>query len=98
MRYNPTDFYSDVLSGHDNKSFSHRISLSSDGERLYDAGATWDLIVNHDLYKQGLVDVAEISNSLKGLAKCDGQGPVFKESDIVAAIEQSVANGSDTLI
>ncbi|EHA46414.1 hypothetical protein MCOR02_000790 [Pyricularia oryzae] len=98
MRYNPTDFYSDVLDGHDNKTFSHRISLSSDGERLYDAGATWDLIVNHDLYKQGLVDVAEISNSLKGLAKCDGQGPVFKESDIVTAIERSVANGSDTLI
>lgn len=98
MQYNPTDFYSNILSLHPNKTPSHRIVTSDNGERLYAAGATWDFIIHHDLYQKGLVDIADISNRLKHQAKCDGQGPVFEESAILQAIEQSVASGSDELL
>ncbi|OAA62474.1 bzip transcription factor [Niveomyces insectorum RCEF 264] len=98
MTYNPTDFYTDLLAGHENKSPSHRIATSDSGERLLAAGAAWDLIISHDLFKRGLVDVANISNHLKTQAKCDGQGPVFEERAIIAAIEQSVGSGSDALL
>jgi hypothetical protein len=98
MTYNPTDFYSNVLQGHANKSPSHRIVTSEKGERLLAAGATWEVIVNHELFKRGLVDISEVSERLRPQAKCDGQGPVFEESAILEAIEQSVAENSDELI
>jgi AP-1-like transcription factor len=98
MHFNPTDFYSDLLANHTNKTPSHRVVNSETGEKLYAAGATWDLIINHDLFKRGLVDVADVSERLKSKAKCDGQGPVFEESAIVAAIEGSVTSGSDKLL
>lgn len=98
MQYNPTDFYSNVLSNHANKTPSHRIVTSDDGERLLAAGATWDLIISHDLYKRGLVDIGDVSERLKNQAKCDGQGPVFSERAINEAIESSVASGSDELL
>ena len=98
LTYNPTDFYTDLLAHHDNKTPSHRVATSASGERLLAAGATWDLIINHEAFKRGLVDVQDISNRLKFQAKCDGQGPVFEESAIMMAIEQSVGSGSDQLI
>lgn len=98
LEYNPTDFYTRLLAQHRNKTPCHRIVTSENGERLYAAGATWDYIINHDLYKQGLVDIADISNRLKHKAKCDGQGPVFEECTIIEAIEQSVGSGSDRLL
>ncbi|KAJ9130430.1 Fluconazole resistance protein 3 [Coniochaeta hoffmannii] len=98
MSYNPKDFYTNVLENHENKTPSHRIVTSEAGEKLLAAGATWDLIINHDLFKRGLVDVADVSERLKSQAKCDGQGPVFEERAILEAIEQSVASGSDELL
>ncbi|KAK3336851.1 hypothetical protein B0T19DRAFT_437565 [Cercophora scortea] len=98
MLYNPNEFYTSVLQNHANKTPSHRIVTSDDGERLLAAGATWDLIINHDLFKRGLVDIGDVSDRLKSLAKCDGQGPVFEERAILEAIELSVASGSDELI
>ncbi|CAD6446144.1 56b2e669-bef9-4085-ae2a-da19de16e4cb [Sclerotinia trifoliorum] len=98
MEYTPTDFYTEVLYAHENKVPSHRIVLGDKGERLLAAGATWDYITNHPLYKRGLVDVGIISERLKGVAKCDGQGPVFEESVIIDAIEKSVAAGNDELL
>ncbi|UNI24203.1 hypothetical protein JDV02_009969 [Purpureocillium takamizusanense] len=98
MRYNPTDFYSNVLQNHANKHPSHRITTSDQGERLLAAGATWDYIIATDLFKRGLVDVGGVSEHLKDCARCDGQGPVFAESDILRAIEHSVASGSDDLL
>ncbi|KAK4125056.1 hypothetical protein N657DRAFT_679842 [Parathielavia appendiculata] len=98
MTYSPTDFYSNVLQGHANKSPSHRIVTSEKGERLLAAGATWEVIINHELFKRGLVDVVQVSERLRPQAKCDGQGPVFEESAILKAIEQSVAENSDELI
>jgi hypothetical protein len=98
MNYKPADFYSNVLQNHQNKFPSHRIVTSDDGERLLAAGATWDFIINHDLYKRGLVDVGDVSERLKTCARCDGQGPVFSENAIIYAMEQSVASGSDDLL
>ncbi|KAI1658722.1 hypothetical protein F4813DRAFT_388488 [Daldinia decipiens] len=97
MQYNPTDFYSDLLQNHTNKTPSHRI-VESGGERLLAAGATWDYIINHELFKQGRVDVGDVSLRLKSQAKCDGQGPVFEERVILQAIVESVASGSDELL
>ncbi|KAG5983459.1 hypothetical protein E4U55_008114 [Claviceps digitariae] len=98
MNYKPTDFYSNVLQNHQNKFPSHRIVTSDDGERLLAAGATWDFIINHDLYKKGLVDMEDVSERLKTCALCDGQGPVFSEQAIIRAMEQSVTSGSDDLL
>jgi AP-1-like transcription factor len=98
MQYNPTDFYTNVLSNHPNKTPSHRIVTSDDGERLLAAGATWDFIISHEAYKRGMVDVGDVSERLKHQARCDGQGPVFSERAILDAIEQSVASGSDELL
>lgn len=98
MSYNPKDFYTDVLENHENKTPSHRVVTSETGQKLLAAGATWDLIINHDLFKRGLVDVADVSDRLKSQAKCDGQGPVFEEGVILQAIEQSAASGSDELL
>ena len=98
MSYNPKDFYSNVLQGHANKTPSHRIVTTDDGERLLAAGAAWELIINHDLFKRGLVDIADVSDRLKSQAKCDGQGPVFGERTILRIIQDSVASGSDELL
>ncbi|KAG9233497.1 hypothetical protein BJ875DRAFT_378507 [Amylocarpus encephaloides] len=98
MKFSPTDFYTEVLYAHDNKTPSHRIVTSESGERLYAAGATWDYIIKHPLYSRGLVDVGDVSERLKLVAKCDGQGPVFEEHEILRAIEQSVASGNDELL
>ena len=97
MSYNPTDFYAQVLEGHDNKVPSHRVAHVG-GERLLAAGAAWELIINNDLFKRGLVDVAQVSEELKTKAKCDGQGPVFGERTILEIINRCVASGSDELI
>ena len=81
-------------------SVSHKVHVSPDtGERLLAAGATWDYIQAHDLFQKGLVDVGDVCERLKKVARCDGQGPVFEESDIRKAIEESaVAGGRDELI
>jgi AP-1-like factor len=44
------------------------------------------------------VDVGDVSERLKMVAKRDGEGPVFRERDIIDAIEESVESGSDTLL
>ena len=69
------------------------------GEPLLGAGATWDYIQAHELFRKGLVDVGDVCERLKKLARCDGQGPVFQESDVRRAIADSaVAGGRDELI
>ncbi|KAL1986363.1 hypothetical protein VTN96DRAFT_6442 [Rasamsonia emersonii] len=99
MRFSPTDFYSSVTGEKGEHKVAHRIVVSEEtGERLLDAGATWDMIQNHKLFKQGLVDIGDVCERLKGFVRCDGQGPVFEESRVRKAIEESVAGGSDELI
>ena len=87
-----------MLQAHENKVPSHRIVTSETGERLLAAGAAWDYIIKHPLYARGLVDVGHVSDRLKKVAKCDGQGPVFEERAIIEAIEKSVASGNDELL
>lgn len=98
MRYSPTDFYTEVLHAHENKTPSHRIVTSPSGQKLYAVGATWDYIMDNPLFKRGLVDIGNVSDRLKLVAKCDGQGPVFEEREILDAIEKSVASGNDELL
>ncbi|KAF2176166.1 hypothetical protein K469DRAFT_755810 [Zopfia rhizophila CBS 207.26] len=62
------------------------------------AAQTWDLIQSHLLVKQGLVDIADVCERLKGAAKCDGHGPVFEESAVWKAVEDSRRSGGDELI
>ena len=76
------------------------LALDEDtGEPLLGAGATWDYLQQHELCKQGLVDVGVVCERLKNVARCDGQGPVFTKKDVRQAIEDSaVAGGRDELI
>lgn len=69
------------------------------GEPMMGSGATWDYIQAHELFRKGLVDVGDVCERLKKMARCDGQGPIFLESDIRQAIaESAVAGGRDELI
>jgi AP-1-like factor len=99
MTFSPTDFYTDVLYAHENKVPSHRIVVSEEtGQRMLAAGATWDYIIAHPLYQDGRVNVATVSEKLKEIAMCDGQGPVFEERAIICAIESSAAEENDELL
>lgn len=62
------------------------------------ASQAWDYLQSHPLVKQGLVDIADVCERLKGAAKCDGHGPVFEETTIWQAVEESRRCGGDELI
>lgn len=112
LTYTPTDYTSKLRTTRDGTTdwsptskwaqFGLNIATPVDdenGEPLYTAGQTWDYIQNHERFKKGLVDVGDVCERLKKMARCDGQGPVFQESDIRAAIQESaVAGGRDELI
>ncbi|KAF4510130.1 hypothetical protein G6O67_002044 [Ophiocordyceps sinensis] len=98
LQYTPQDFYSSILQGHASRGPAHRVVASESDERLLAVDAAWDFIISHDLYKRGLVDVGDVSERLRNMARCDGQEPVFPESTILHVIEQSVASGSDDLL
>ncbi len=107
LGYVPTDSPSVRLKigGELNSRFSHLGTLKmltvddETGEPLLGAGATWDYIQGHDLFRRGLVEVGDVCERLKKLARCDGQGPVFQECDVRQAIlDSAVAGGRDELI
>jgi hypothetical protein len=98
MKYSPTDFYSDLVPKGE-PSRLHRVSTcAKTGEKLLGAGATWDLIQGHELFKRGLVDIKDVSERLKNITQCDGQGPAFPEAEVLKAIEESAAANSDDLL
>ncbi|KAJ5920843.1 hypothetical protein N7466_009169 [Penicillium verhagenii] len=109
MDYSPTDFYSTLMpegsgwgpapgSSDTAPPASHRVMVCEvTGEKLLDAGATWDFIQKHELFKAGQVDIEGIADRLKGLAQCNGQGPAFQEGEVIRAIEASVVD-QDRLI
>lgn len=109
MKYSPTDFYANLAPQHPASAEArgttvpgpaspHRITVCQvTGEKLLDAGATWDLIQNHELFKRGQVDISDVAERLKGMAQCDGQGPAFKAGQVRRAIEES-ASDRDELI
>lgn len=101
MHYSPTDFSSKLMpNGHSTPgSPQHRVTVCpSTGEKLLDASATWDLIQAHELFTRGQVDIGDVTERLKGMAQCNGQGPAFKEGQVRQAIEESAAIGRDELI
>ncbi|KAI9733319.1 MAG: hypothetical protein M1834_003403 [Cirrosporium novae-zelandiae] len=116
MKFSPIDLSSRLLipssstttPSHSSKDFvskpstypTHRLTISSTGERLLSASATWDFILATEEYAHGLVDVADVCERLKreGKTKCDGQGPCFEEQDIRRAIQESCGGGTDGLI
>jgi AP-1-like transcription factor len=78
---------------------AHKISISPlTGNRLLSSGATWDYIQAHPLFKKGLVDIADVSEKLKGKSGCDGTGPAFEEECVDKAIRESAALAKDELI
>lgn len=77
---------------------AHSVSSRKPRGREIPASQTWDLIQSHPLVKQGLVDITDVCERLKGAAKCDGHGPVFEESAVWQAVEESRRSGGDELI
>jgi hypothetical protein len=71
--------------------------VEGEGKEL-PAQQTWDLIQSHPLVKQGLVDIADVCERLRGLARCNGHGPVFEESAVWKVVEESRRGGGDELI
>ncbi|UPX14076.1 uncharacterized protein EKO05_0004568 [Ascochyta rabiei] len=76
----------------------HAASRHTSKGKEVPAAQAWDVIQSHPLVKQGLVDVTDVVERLKGAAKCDGHGPVFEESTIWQAVEESRRSGGDELI
>ena len=108
MKYSPTDFYTSLMPEGTTSpgsgvtvpgaSSPHRVTVCQiTGEKLLDASGTWDLIQSHELFKRGQVDIGDVSERLKGLAQCNGQGPAFRESDIRRAIEESAADRDELI-
>lgn len=113
LGYVPTDRHSkdrspssSATSGYESGSkyahFGTLRSLTIDdetGEPIMGSGATWDYIQAHELFRKGLVDVGDVCERLKKMARCDGQGPIFLEKDVrIAIAESAVAGGRDELI
>lgn len=98
MKFTPIDFLSRLVPNGQSRG-THRVMVCGvTGDRLLDAHATWDFIQAHELFKLGMVDIADVSARLKQKAQCNGQGPAFSEREVRKAIEESAARRSDELI
>lgn len=76
-----------------------RPSNPTTGEsHLLSASATWDLLQQHPLYLSGAVDIGEVCERLKKMARCDGMGPMFEEEEVRKVIEEVGRSGGDELI
>lgn len=100
--YSPAAFH-ERLSNRDPNSptqpITHRIQIHAlTGERLLTTGAAWDMIQSHEMFKKGMIDIADVCGRLKGRTMCDGSGPAFEESEIRRVIEESVGGPGDELI
>lgn len=65
---------------------------------MLSASATWDLLQSHPLYLSGAVDIGEVCERLKKMAKCEGMGPMFEEDEVRKVIEEVGTSGADELI
>ena len=102
MIYSPSTFNA-AFTGYNTSGpeepISHRVEISATtGERLLATGAAWAYIQQHELYRRGLVDIADVSEKLKEKVVCNGAGPTFRERDVTQAIEDSVGAAGDELI
>ncbi len=71
---------------------------SNNDSNLLSASATWDLLQSHPLYLSGAVDIGEVCERLKKMARCDGMGPMFEEAEVRKVIEEVGRSGGDELI
>lgn len=97
MRFTPTDFFSNLVPPGEPARRHKLASCNVTGEKLLDAGSTWDLIQDHELVKRGAVDLTAVCEMLRRGAQCDGQGPAFRESLVKRAVEECIV-GNDELI
>ncbi|RJE20714.1 B-zip transcription factor [Aspergillus sclerotialis] len=97
MKFTPTDFFSNLVPPGEPVRRHKLTNCSVTGEKLLDAGSTWDLIQDHELVKHGAVDLGAVCEMLRRGAQCDGQGPAFPESLVKSAVEECVV-GNDELI
>lgn len=97
MRFNPGDVSWKVVGDHANKSPCPQIGKPIDDKSLLTADAAWDFIINHRLFKKGLVDIGDVTDLLKHWIYYNGQGSVFSKRAIFSAIEKSVARCTDEL-
>jgi AP-1-like transcription factor len=72
--------------------------LPNNESNLLSASATWDLLQSHPLYLSGAVDIGEVCERLKKMARCDGMGPMFEEAEVRKVIEEVGRSGGDELI
>lgn len=86
-----------LLSTEPSKLTKHGTSTSGDGH-LLSASATWDLLQSHPLYLSGAVDIGEVCERLKKMARCDGMGPMFEEEEVRKVIDEVGRSGGDELI
>lgn len=73
-------------------------SSPDSNSHLLSASATWDLLQSHPLYLSGAVDIGEVCERLKKMARCDGMGPMFEEDEVRKVIEEVGRSGGDELI
>ena len=73
-------------------------NVSNRESHLLSASATWDLLQSHPLYLSGAVDIGEVCERLKKMARCDGMGPMFEEEEVRKVIEEVGRSGGDELI
>lgn len=65
---------------------------------LLSASETWDLLQSHPLYLSGAVDIGEVCERLKKMARCEGKGPMFEEEEVRKVIDEVGRSGGDELI
>ena len=73
-------------------------SPGTGGSNLLSASATWDFLQQHPLYLSGTVDIGEVCDRLKKVARCDGMGPMFDQVEVRQVIEQVGRSSGDQLI
>ncbi|VUC25063.1 unnamed protein product [Clonostachys rosea] len=92
-----TIFVPKVLGGHGEQIGGHQVMSSNDQKRL-SPSATWDYVVQHELYKRGAIDMLSLGTHVRKYARCNGNGPIFYVSDINKAIEESLVERSNSLM
>lgn len=65
---------------------------------LLSASATWDLLQSHPLYLSGAVDIGEVCERLKKMARCDSTAPMFEAAQVRKAIEEVGKSDGDELV
>lgn len=96
----PKGLANGLLSSSNSSSPSNKSGSSPGSNRshLLSASATWDLLQSHPLYLSGAVDIGEVCERLKKMARCDGMGPMFEEEEVRKVIEEVGRSGGDELI